>query len=46
MKRDKSTGQERILAKHLDGLKRNDFCDFDKPRKRAKQAGTPTEINL
>ena len=32
-------GQERILAEHLDGLKRNDFCDFDKPRKRAYQKG-------
>ena len=27
-------GQERILAGHLYQLKRNDFCDFDKPRKR------------
>ena len=24
---------------HLDGLKRNSFCDFDKPRKRAYQKG-------
>ena len=38
MKREKSTeGQEWILVEHLDGLKRNDFCDFDKPRKRAYQ---------
>ena len=22
---------------HLDGLERNDFCDFDKPQKRAYQ---------
>ena len=22
---------------HLDGLERSDFCDFDKPRKRASQ---------
>ena len=28
-------GQERILAEDLDGLERNDFCDFEKPRKRA-----------
>ena len=27
-------GQKRILAKHLDGLEKNDFCDFDKPHKR------------
>ena len=32
-------GQERILVEHLDGLERNDFCDFDKPRKRACQKG-------
>ena len=25
--------------KHLDGLKRNDFCEFDKPHKRAYQKG-------
>ena len=24
---------------HLDGLERNDFCDFDKPHKRACQKG-------
>ena len=30
-------GQERILAEHLDGHERNDFCDFDKPRKRVYQ---------
>ena len=39
MKREKVQGQERILAEHLDGLKRNDVCDFDKPRKRAYQKG-------
>ena len=33
----KVRGQKRILAKHLDGLERNNFCDFDKPRKRAYQ---------
>ena len=32
-------GQERILAKHLDRFERNDFCDFDKPRKHACQKG-------
>ena len=37
MKREKSTGQERILAEHLDGLERSGFCDFDKPHKRAYQ---------
>ena len=31
--------QELILAEHLDGLEMNDFCDFDKPRKRAYQKG-------
>ena len=30
-------GQERIPAEHLDGLESNDFCDFDKPQKRAYQ---------
>ena len=24
---------------HLDGLQRSDFCDFDKPQKRAYQKG-------
>ena len=33
----KEQDQERILAEHLDGLERNDFCDFDKPHKRAYQ---------
>ena len=28
-------GQERILAEHIDGLERSDFCDFDKPHQRA-----------
>ena len=32
-------GQERILAEHLDGLERNDFCDFERPHKRAYQKG-------
>ena len=31
--------EERILAEHLDGLERNGFCDFEKPRKRACQKG-------
>ena len=35
MKTEKSTGQEWILAEHLDGLEKNDICDFDKLRKRA-----------
>ena len=39
IKREKSTGHERILEEHLDGLERSDFCDFDKPRKRAYQKG-------
>ena len=25
--------QEQILAEHLDGLERNNFCDFEKPSK-------------
>ena len=45
MKREREIqGQERILAEHLDGLERNDFCNFDKPRKRAYQKGK-TESN-
>ena len=28
-KKRKVQGQERILAEHLDGLKRSDFCDFE-----------------
>ena len=35
----KVQNQERILAEHLDGLKRNDFCDFDRPHKHAYQKG-------
>ena len=35
----KVQGQEQILVEHLDGLERSDFCDFDKPRKRAYQKG-------
>ena len=53
----KARGQERILAEHLDGLERNDFCHFDKPRKRAyqkkkikptskKQGGRPAKTSL
>ena len=33
MKKEKSTGPRTNLVEHLDGLERNDFCDFDKPRK-------------
>ena len=39
MKRKKVQGQEWILAEHLDGLERNVFCNFNKPRKRAYQKG-------
>ena len=35
--REKYWAQERILAEHLDGLERIDFCDFDEPHKRAYQ---------
>ena len=35
----KEQGQERILAEHLNGLERNGFCDFDKPRKHAYYKG-------
>ena len=35
----KVQGQERILAEHLGRLERNNFCDFDKPRKRDYQKG-------
>ena len=38
MKR-KVQAQEQILAKHLDGLQRNDFCDFDKQHKCTYQKG-------
>ena len=31
----KVQSQERILVKHLHGLERSNFCDFDKPCKRA-----------
>ena len=45
MKRErKEQGQERILAEHLDGIERNGFCDFDKPRKRAYQKGKVESI--
>ena len=30
---------KRILEEHLDGLEKNDFCDFEKPGKRACQKG-------
>ena len=33
MMKEKKQDQELILAKHLDGLKKNDFCDFEIPRK-------------
>ena len=41
----------RILAEHLDGLERSNFCDFDKPPKGAYQKGNkqkerPSEMNL
>ena len=40
MKRERKVqGQERILAKHLDELERNDFCDFNNPRQRSYQKG-------
>ena len=37
MKRETSTGRQRILAQHLGRLERSDFCNFEKPRKRAYQ---------
>ena len=40
MKREtKIQGQEQILVEHLNGLERNDFCDFDKPCKHVYQNG-------
>ena len=39
MKREKTTGPGRILAGQLGGLEKSDFCDFEKPRKRAYQKG-------
>ena len=39
MKREKSTWPRMDLAEHLDGLERSDFCDIDKPRKRAYAKG-------
>ena len=36
MKREKSTGPR---TEHLDGFQTDDFCDFDKPRKRTYQKG-------
>ena len=35
----KVPGQEQILAKYLNELEKNDFCDFEKPCKRAYQKG-------
>ena len=37
MKREKSAEQERIFVEHLGGLKKSDFCNFEKPRKSACQ---------
>ena len=37
MKREKKQGEERVLVEHLDGLKRSEFGDFAKPRKRTCQ---------
>ena len=39
LQKRKIQGQKRILAKHLDKLKRNNFCDFEKPPKHAYQKG-------
>ena len=39
MKREKSTGPRTDPCKHLDGLERSGFYDFDKPHKRAYQKG-------
>ena len=39
MKKRKVQGQKQILAEHLDGLERNGFGDFEKPRKRTYQKG-------
>ena len=36
---EKKQGEERILADHLDRLKRSDFRDFDKSGQRAYQKG-------
>ena len=38
-KKEKSTGPRTDPAEHLDGLERNDFYHFDKPRKRAYHKG-------
>ena len=35
--RRKVHGREWTLAEHLDGLEKNDFCDFEKSHKRAYQ---------
>ena len=39
MKKEKIQDQERILEKHLDELKRSDFCDIEKERKPTYQKG-------
>ena len=39
MKKEKNTDQELSLAEHLDELERNNFCEFEKPRKCAYQKG-------
>ena len=38
-KREKSTGPRTDPCEHLDKLKKNDFCDFEKPHKHAYQKG-------
>ena len=35
--REKSTGQKWVITEHIDGLEMSDFCEFEKPRKRAYQ---------
>ena len=37
MKKEKKTGQEQILVKHLDEFEMIDVCNFDKSRLRACQ---------
>ena len=37
MQREKSTGPRTDPWERLNGLERNDFCDFEKPHKRACQ---------
>ena len=45
MKRRKELGQGWMLAKHLDGLDRSNFCDFDKPRKRPAKKNSLSPSN-